>query len=151
MEENGFITGDFEERKFKHLSFEEAKALQLKLEKDGYFNKGDEDIANIAFANIGASLLQATTYTNDDEFNKALFETMKTKEHPMNYLNEINHNLEYSQGRRKFPYPTIYIGEVQGLTNYGFTYKKMSKDEISNINISEFIKFMINTYKVGNL
>lgn len=131
---------DLNERELKKLTFEEAKALQLQREKDGSYRKKEGAEYAAHFADKGSSLLQVTTLTNDDAFNKAVFEKMKEKEIPSFYLEGVKHNMDYSQGRRKHPYPTLSVTEVHG------NFNALSREEINNLDLDLFLKEMINIY-----
>lgn len=139
INENGYLKSSLEETELKKLSYEEAKELRIKLEENGYSKQVSYNTNQIS--SIGNTLLMVTDFTNDDKFNKALFETMKTKEFPGLYLDEVKHNMEYTQGRRKFPYPTITLEESRG------EFSPLNSYEIKNMDIEDFLKDIIKTYE----
>lgn len=139
IHEDGNLAMDLEESELRNLSYEEAKELKLKLEENGYFDEIHNDTSGLM--TIGNSLLKVTSLTNDEEFNKALFETMKTKEHPGLYFDEIKHNIEYSQGNRDFPWPSISVDEVQGYR------EPLTGDEYKNLDVQSFLSSIIKTYQ----
>jgi len=139
INEDGHLAMDLEESELRDLSYEEAKELKLKLEENGYFDAIHNDTSGLM--TIGNSLLKVTDLTNDDDFNKALFETMQTKEHPGLYFDEIKHNIDYSLGNRQFPWPTISVDEAQG------DYLPLTGDEYKNLDVQKFLSTIIQTYQ----
>jgi len=137
INEEGNLNVFIDESELKDLSYEEAKKLREKLEENGYLEESKNGDQRISF---GSSLLQVTNFSNDDDFNKTLFETMKTKEYPGLYFDEIKHNIEYEAGNRQFPYPTISLDEAQG------NYTPFSNDDYKNLDVEEFLENIIETY-----
>ena len=119
------------ETELKKLSYEEAKELNIKLEKNGYFGEVNND--SIGIMTIGNTLLKVTSLTNDDDFNKVLFEEMKTKKHPAFFFDQIKHDIEYTKGNRDFPSGTISLNEAQG------NYSPLSSYEYKNLDIQKFL------------
>lgn len=130
---------DLGETDLKKLTYEEAKAIQQYREKEGLESpKGEANFGGHRVA--GDSLLQITTFTDDDAFNKAAFNKMKEKEFPSMYLNEIEHNMNHMQGKREHPFPTLLHDELYG----GFS--GLTETEIKSIDIELFMEQMISIY-----
>jgi len=133
---------DLGETDLKKLTYEEAKAIQLQREKEGLTDRNITTDGS-AFGGHGVggdSLLRITTLTEDDAFNKAAFEKMKQKDMPSMYLNEIEHNMNHTLGKRAHPFPTILVDELYG------GYSPATKQEIKSIDIELFMEQIINTY-----
>lgn len=139
MGEDDQLHVSFHEEELKKLTYEEAKALREKLETNGHFKDIDE--SGNERSSFGSGLLQVTGLTNDDSFNKAMFETMKTKESPGFYLMELRHNMEYTQGKRAHPWPTISVEEAQGKMH------RLTPQELKEIDVQEFLNDIIKTYE----
>jgi len=139
ISEDGILNISFDEKELKELTYEEAKELRAYLEEAGYLK--DVDSNGNQLATFGSGLLQITDLTNDDSFNKTMFETMKTKSEPGLFLMEVRHNMEYSQGRREHPWPTISVNEAQG------NFSPMSAEEFKNIDVQKFLDDIIKTYE----
>jgi len=133
---------DLGETELKKLTFEEAKEIQLQREKEGLKdNHTTTDGTAFGGHSLGSdSLLRITTLTDNDAFNKATFEKMKQKEMPSMYLNEIEHNMNHTLGKRAQPFPTLLVDELYG----GFN--PATKQEIKSIDLDVFIEQMISTY-----
>ena len=56
------------------------------------------------------------------------------------YLNEIEHNMNHTLGKRAQPFPTLIVDELYG----GFN--PATKQEIKSIDLDVFIDQIINTY-----
>ncbi|MDY0320213.1 MAG: hypothetical protein RBR23_00640 [Arcobacteraceae bacterium] len=125
---------NLQESNLRTLDFQELKEIKLELEKS---NK----LYSLGLDFNASSLLEATTLTNDVNFNKSLVETMQTKESPFFYLMETKHNMEYSEGRREYPWPTLSVEEAQG------NYSPLTNEEIKNINIAKFLETIISAYE----
>ncbi|XPV70631.1 MAG: hypothetical protein ACNI25_08590 [Halarcobacter sp.] len=137
INKEGNLNVFIDESELKDLSYEEAKELRKKLEENSYLEESKNGDQRISF---GSALLQVTNFSNDDDFNKTLFETMKTKEYPGLYFDEIKHNIEYEAGNRQFPWPTISVDEAQG------NYTSLSNDDYKNLDIEKFLENIIETY-----
>lgn len=137
--EDGTLNISFDESELRNLSYEEAKALRVKLEESGHLQATDANGNQLA--TFGSSLLQVTNLTNDDSFNKAMFETMKNSEEPGLMLMELKHNMEYSQGKRAHPWPTLSLDEVQG------NMTQLTPEEFRNIDVKKFLDEIIKTYE----
>ncbi|WP_072681832.1 hypothetical protein [Arcobacter sp. LA11] len=133
-------TKDMTESEYKKLTFEEAKELQLQREKEGAFKTKETEGYDLMFGEFGTSLLQVTTLTNDEAFNKAAFETMKKKEIPAMYLTELKNNMDYHAGRRKNPHGSLDVSEVYGNSS------SLSRNEMNQIDLDAFLENIINTY-----
>jgi hypothetical protein len=133
-------TQDLSESEYKKLTYEEAKALQLEREKEGKYVTKDTPGYSLGFGEFGSALLQVTTLTDDEAFNKAAFETMKQKDIPAMYLTELKNNMDYDAGRRKHPHGAIDVSEL-----YGNPYA-LSRSEMNQIDLDAFLQNMINTY-----
>ncbi len=138
INEDGNLNVFIDESELKDLSYEEAKELREKLEENGYLEESKNGDQRISF---GSALLQVTNFSNDDDFNKTLFETMKTKEYPGLYFDEIKHNIEYEAGNRQFPWPTISLDEAQG------NYTPFSNEQYKNLDIQQFLTNIIEIYQ----
>ncbi len=138
INEDGSLKISLNETELKKLSYEEAKELREKLEENGYLKKDNNE--NQLYS-VGNTLLSVINFTNDDDFNKTLFETMKTKENPGLYLDEVKHNIEYEGGNRQFPWPTISLDEAQG------NYTPFSNEQYKNLDIQQFLTNIIETYQ----
>jgi len=139
ISEDGTLNISFDEKELKELSYEEAKELRAYLKEAGHLK--DVDSNGNQLSTFGSGLLQVTDLTNDDTFNKTMFETMKTKKEPGFFLMEVRHNMEYSQGRREHPWPTISLDEAQG------NFSPMTPEEFKQINVQEFLDDIIKTYE----
>lgn len=139
INENGFLNMSSNEAELKKLSYEEAKELRVKLEDNGYLKKADKNGNQLI--SFGSALLQVTDLTNDDSFNKTLFETMKSKDNPGLYLDEIKHNMGYTQGNMEFTFESISVAEAQG------SFSPLTSKEIKNINVEKFLQDIIDTYE----
>lgn len=129
------IGRDISEQELKKLSYEEVKELKSKLDEMNYFDKTNENGPDfLDYAGIG--LLSVVDFTNDDNFNKTLFETMKNKDEPGLFLAEIKHNMEYSKGLKEYPFGASMEGDSNMTTN-----------QIKNINVNEFLENAIVLYK----
>lgn len=125
---------NFQESNLRTLDFQELKELKLELEKSNKLYSSGLDFNSL-------SLLEATTLTNDINFNKSLVETMQKKESPFLYMMETKHNMEYSEGRREYPWPTLSVEEAQG------NYSPLTNEEIKKINIDKFLETIISEYE----
>jgi hypothetical protein len=139
INEEGDFDISFDEEELKNLTYQEAKELKIKLEDNGYLKNLDTETEGLS--PMGAGLLKVITFTYDDEFNKSLFETMKTKENPNVFLDQMIHNIEYTKGNREFPAPNITLEEMQG------EYTALSPNEIKAIDINDFLKQIIQAYE----
>jgi len=139
IDEDGDFDLSFDEESLKNLTFQEAKELKIKLEDNGYLQNFDNDVEGLSPTASG--LLQVVTFTYDEEFNKSLFESMKSKENPKKFLEEMVHNIEFTQGNREFPWPNITLDELQG------DYVALEKSEIKSTNITSFLQQIIPAYE----
>jgi len=139
IDEDGDFDINFDEEELKNLTFQEAKELKIKLEDNGYLKNLDSDTEGLS--PVGAGLLKVITFTYDEEFNKSLFETMKTKESPKLFLDQMIHNIEFTKGNREFPWPNITLDEMQG------EYTALSQNEIKALDINEFLHQIIPAYE----
>ena len=140
INDEGDFNISFDEEELKNLTFQEAKELKIKLEDNGYLKDLDDDI-NHGISENSSGLLKVVTFTYDEEFNQSLFETMKHKETPKLFLEEMIHNIEYTQGKREHLWPTISLEESQG------EYTPLHENEIKSIDIEDFLNKTIASYE----
>lgn len=129
----------FDEEELKNLSFEEAKELKIKLEDNGYLQNLDSEIEGLSPS--GSGLLKVVTFTYDEEFNKSLFETMKQKDNPKQFLDEMIHNIEYTKGNREYLWPNVSEDEILG------EYVSLDTRAIKMIDVQEFLGSTIAAYE----
>jgi len=140
IDEDGDFDITFDEEELKKLTFQEVKELKHKLEDNGYLQNVDTQSGDLSPIE-SSGLLQVVSYTYDEEFNKSLFETMKEKENPKLFLDEITHNIEYTQGNREFPWPNVSLDEMQG------EYTALESNEIKATDVNDFLKQIIPAYE----
>ena len=140
INDDGDFNISFDEEELKSLTFQEAKELKIKLEDNGYLQDVNDDI-NHGISENSSGLLKVVTFTYDEEFNQSLFNTMKSKDNPKVFLEEMIHNIEYSEGKRENLWPTVSIEETQG------EYTALNDNEIKNIDIKEFLQTTIKAYE----
>lgn len=139
INKDGTLNISLDERELKELSYEEIKELRKYLQEAGVLK--DTDANGNSIGGLGSSLLHITDLTNDESFNKTMFETMKTKDEPGLFFMEMKHNMEYAQGRRAHPWPTISLDEAQG------NFSPMSAEEFKTIDVKKFLNEIIKAYE----
>ena len=103
-------------KKISTMSYEEAK--QYKPQIDEYLKQtgftDDAPLSNLTFMDY--TWIQTIGLTNDESFNKALFDGVKKLEgtDAQLYMSNMIHNMEYSLGIKKYPAGAISLDEAQG-------------------------------------
>lgn len=127
------------------MSYEELKQYQPQI--DAHYQS--TNLMNETDINVGYSTnpfypwVGIVGLTNDEEFNKTLFDTVKSKTPTEGalHMDMIIHNMEYTEGRRMFPWPTLYVEEALG------NYSPLTKDEMKQLDVQKFLSQMIDDYK----
>ena len=107
-------------KKISTMSYEEAK--QYKPQIDEYFKQtgftDDSPLSNLTFLDF--TWIQTIGLTNDESFNKALFDGVKKLEgtDAELYMSNMIHNMEYSLGIKKYPAGVITLEEAGGNTPF---------------------------------
>ena len=107
-------------KKISTMSYEEAK--QYKPQIDEYLKQtgftDDAPLSNLTFMDY--TWIQTIGLTNDESFNKALFDGVKKLEgtDAQLYMSNMIHNMEYSLGIKKYPAGAISLDEAQGNTPF---------------------------------
>jgi hypothetical protein len=139
INEEGDFDLSFDEEELKKLTFNEAKELKIKLEVNGYLQNLDNEVVESS-SFLGSGLLKVINLTYEEEFNKSLFEKMQTKKEPDLFLEEMKHNMEYSEGRRDNPWPNTSEKEFQG------DFFALTADEIKTLDIEKYLENTIESY-----
>ena len=107
-------------KKISTMTYEEAK--QYKPQIDEYFKQtgftDDSPLSNLTFLDF--TWIQTIGLTNDESFNKALFDGVKKLEgtDAELYMSNMIHNMEYSLGIKKYPAGVITLEEAGGNTPF---------------------------------
>ena len=107
-------------KKISTMSYEEAK--QYKPQIDEYLKQAgftnDSPLSNLTFMDF--TWIQTIDLTNDESFNKALFNGVKTLEgtDAQLYMSNMIHNMEYAAGIKKYPAGVLTLEEAYGNTPF---------------------------------
>ena len=107
-------------KKISTMSYEEVK--KYKPQVDEYFKQtgftDDSPLSNLTFLDF--TWIKAIDLTNDESFNKALFDGVKKLEgtDAELYMSNMIHNMEYSLGIKKYPAGVITLEEAGGNTPF---------------------------------
>ncbi|MDX9743297.1 MAG: hypothetical protein RBT59_05720 [Arcobacteraceae bacterium] len=130
-------------KKIATLSYEEAK--QYKSQIDNYFKQlGFPDDAPLSkMLSMSFPWINTIGLTNDESFNKALFDNVKTKEATDGwlYMSDTIHNMEYAVGIKKYPAGALSIEEAQGDAPF------LSRNGAKQIDIANFFDKVLEGYK----
>ena len=130
-------------KKISTMTYEEAK--QYKPQIDEYLKQvgftDDAPLSNLTFSDY--SWIQTIDLTNDESFNKALFDGVKTLEgtDAMLYMSNMIHNMEYSLGIKKYPAGAISIEEAQGNTPF------LSRNGAKQMDTANFFDTVLEGYR----
>ncbi len=133
-------------KNISQLSYEDAK--QYKPQIDEFFKqKGITDetpLSSMVF--MAFPWITTINLTNDESFNKTLFDTVKTKEDPQTsdgfmFMLKTIHNMEYAVGKKEYPWEIITLDEAYGNSPY------LSKGEAKQTDIANFFDKVIRAYK----
>ena len=106
-------------KKISTMSYEEAK--QYKPQIDEYLKQiGITDDAPLSNYDLITPWIKSIGLTNDESFNKALFDGVKKLEgtDAELYMANMIHNMEYSLGIKKYPAGVITLEEARGNTPF---------------------------------
>ncbi len=107
-------------KKISTMSYEEVKKYKPQI--DEYFKQtgftDDSPLSNLTFLDF--TWIQTIGLTNDESFNKALFDGVKKLEgtDAELYMSNMIHNMEYSLGIKKYPAGVITLEEAGGNTPF---------------------------------
>lgn len=107
-------------KKISTMSYEEVKKYKPQI--DEYFKQigftNDSPLSNLTFLDF--TWIQTIGLTNDESFNKALFDGVKKLEgtDAELYMSNMIHNMEYSLGIKKYPAGVITLEEAGGNTPF---------------------------------
>ena len=107
-------------KKISTMSYEEVKKYKPQI--DEYFKQtgftDDSPLSNLTFLDF--TWIQTIGLTNDENFNKALFDGVKKLEgtDAELYMANMIHNMEYSLGIKKYPACVITLEEAGGNTPF---------------------------------
>ena len=107
-------------KKISTMSYEEVKKYKPQI--DEYFKQtgftDDSPLSNLTFLDF--TWIQTIGLTNDESFNKALFDGVKKLEgtDAELYMSNMIHNMEYSLGIKKYPAGVITLEEARGNTPF---------------------------------
>ena len=107
-------------KKISTMSYEEVKKYKPQI--DEYFKQigftNDSPLSNVTFLDF--TWIQTIGLTNDESFNKALFDGVKKLEgtDAELYMSNMIHNMEYSLGIKKYPAGVITLEEAGGNTPF---------------------------------
>ena len=107
-------------KKISTMSYEEVKKYKPQI--DEYFKQigftNDSPLSNLTF--LDYTWIQTIGLTNDESFNKALFDGVKKLEgtDAELYMSNMIHNMEYSLGIKKYPAGVITLEEAGGNTPF---------------------------------
>ena len=131
------------EKKISTLSYEEAKQYKPKI--DNYFKQlGLGDNAPLSkMLSMSSPWINTIGLTNDESFNKALFDNVKTKEATDGwlYMSDTIHNMEYAVGIKKYPAGALSIEEAQGNAPF------LSRNDAKQIDIANFFDKVLEGYR----
>lgn len=130
-------------KKISTMSYEEAK--QYKPQIDEYLKQtgftNDSPLSNLTF--LDYTWIQTIGLTNDESFNKALFDGVKKLEgtDAELYMSNMIHNMEYSLGIKKFPAGILTLEEAQGNTPF------LSRNGAKLVDTPNFFDTVLEGYK----
>ncbi len=130
-------------KKISTMSYEEAK--QYKPQIDEYLKQtgftNDSPLSNLTF--LDYTWIQTIGLTNDESFNKALFDGVKKLEgtDAELYMSNMIHNMEYSLGIKKYPAGALSIEEAQGNTPF------LSRNGAKQMDTANFFDTVLEGYK----
>ena len=107
-------------KKISTMSYEEVKKYKPQI--DEYFKQigftNDSPLSNLTF--LDYTWIQTIGLTNDESFNKDLFDGVKKLEgtDAELYMSNMIHNMEYSLGIKKYPAGVITLEEAGGNTPF---------------------------------
>ena len=107
-------------KKISTMSYEEVKKYKPQI--DEYFKQtgftDDSPLSNLTFLDF--TWIQTIGLTNDESFNKDLFDGVKKLEgtDAELYMSNMIHNMEYSLGIKKYPAGVITLEEAGGNTPF---------------------------------
>ena len=107
-------------KKISTMSYEEVKKYKPQI--DEYFKQtgftDDSPLSNLTFLDF--TWIRTIGLTNDESFNKALFDGVKKLEgtDAELYMSNMIHNMEYSLGIKKYPAGVITLEEAGGNTPF---------------------------------
>lgn len=129
-------------KKISTMSYEEAK--QYKPQIDEYLKQiGITDDAPLSNYDLITPWIKAIELTNDESFNKALFDGVKKLEgtDAMLYMADMIHNMEYSLGIKKYPAGAISIEEAQGNAPF------LSRNSAKQVDTANFFDKILEGYR----
>ena len=130
-------------KKISTMSYEEAK--QYKPQIDEYLKQtgftDDAPLSNLIFMDF--NWIQTIALTNDESFNKALFDGVKTLEgsDAMLYMSNMIHNMEYTLGIKKYPAGAISLEEAQGDAPF------LSRNGAKQVDTTNFFDTVLDSYR----
>lgn len=129
-------------KKISTMSYEEAK--QYKPQIDEYLKQiGITDDAPLSNYDLITPWIKSIGLTNDESFNKALFDGVKKLEgtDAELYMADMIHNMEYSLGIKKYPAGAISLEEAQGNTPF------LSRNGAKQVDTTNFFDTVLEGYK----
>ena len=130
-------------KKISTMTYEEVK--QYKPQIDEYLKQtgftNDSPLSNLTF--LDYTWIQTIGLTNDESFNKDLFDGVKKLEgtDAELYMSNMIHNMEYSLGIKKYPAGALSIEEAQGNTPF------LSRNGAKQIDTTNFFDTVLEGYK----
>lgn len=129
-------------KKISTMTYEEAK--QYKPQIDEYLKQiGITDDAPLSNYDLITPWIKSIGLTNDESFNKALFDGVKKLEgtDAMLYMADMIHNMEYSLGIKKYPAGAITLEEARGNTPF------LSRNGAKQMDTANFFDKVLEGYR----